>query len=93
MLRDDESEKSGSDKEREVKEYINVGLHSPFGWIGDIKERTGYTHEYILWGQAWILFLLEEADRSRTIDKNKLKSEENTEVHVSSIAELKALRK
>ncbi|MDR1644222.1 MAG: hypothetical protein LBS05_00130 [Tannerellaceae bacterium] len=38
------------------------GLHSPFGLIGQIKERTGYSHRYILWGQPWALFLLESAD-------------------------------
>jgi hypothetical protein len=41
------------------------GLHSPFGIIGGIKERTGYTTEYILWGQAWALFLMEAADAPR----------------------------
>jgi hypothetical protein len=38
------------------------GLHSPFGLIGQIKEKTGYSHEYVLWGQPWVLFLLEGAD-------------------------------
>lgn len=39
-----------------------AGLHSPFGLIGQIKEKTGYSHHYILWGQPWILFLMESAD-------------------------------
>jgi len=30
--------------------------------IGQIRERTGYTLDYILWGQPWIIFLLEAAD-------------------------------
>lgn len=45
------------------------GLHSPFGIIGNIKERTGYQHKYILWGQPWSLFLMEMADAPRYTDK------------------------
>lgn len=35
--------------------------------IGQLKEKFGYTHQYILWGQAWILFLLEMADAPRYV--------------------------
>ncbi|MDR3057762.1 MAG: hypothetical protein LBU84_06435 [Prevotella sp.] len=45
------------------------GLHSPFGVIGQIKEKTGYSHEYILWGQPWVMFLIEATDQPRYIDK------------------------
>jgi len=37
--------------------------------IGQIKEKTGYSHEYILWGQPWIMFLIESADQPRYMDK------------------------
>lgn len=35
--------------------------------IGQLKEKFGYTHKYILWGQAWVLFLLEMADAPRYV--------------------------
>ena len=65
---DDESEDYGSDGKRELKGYTD-GLHSPFGVIGQIKEKTGYSHEYILWGQPWIMFLIESADQPRYMDR------------------------
>ena len=67
---DDESEEpddeSGADEKRELKGYTD-GLHSPFGTIGQIRERTGYTLDYILWGEPWINFILEAADAPRYI--------------------------
>lgn len=44
-----------------------AGLHSPFGIIGQLKEKFGYTRHYILWGQAWAIFLLEMADAPRYV--------------------------
>jgi hypothetical protein len=41
------------------------GLHSPWGTIGRIKSERGYTHEYVLWGEAWINLLMETADAPR----------------------------
>lgn len=42
-----------------------IGLHSPFGLLGQIKRERGYTHEYLLWGESWINILLEGADQPR----------------------------
>lgn len=44
-----------------------AGQYSPFGIIGQLKEKFGYTHDYILWGQAWVIFLLEIADAPRYV--------------------------
>lgn len=30
--------------------------------MGQIRERTGHTREHILWGEPWILLLMEAAD-------------------------------
>ncbi len=38
------------------------GLHSPFGLIGQLKEKRGITHEQFLWSQPWSMYLLEMAD-------------------------------
>jgi len=43
------------------------GLHSPFGILGQIKDKRGYTHEQILWGQPWAILLLEMADAPRYV--------------------------
>lgn len=45
------------------------GQHSPFGLIGQIKEKTGYTHDYILWGVSWLVFLMEMADAPKYVKK------------------------
>lgn len=63
---DDDGEENGSEKEGELRGYT-AGLYSPFGRIGQIKRDCGYTHEYILWGQPWVLFILEMADQARYV--------------------------
>jgi hypothetical protein len=63
---DDEGEDSGAKGKGELKGYMD-GLHSPFGLIGQIKEKTGYSHEYVLWGQPWALLLMEAADAPRYV--------------------------
>lgn len=65
---DDEQEESGSRGERGVKGRMD-GLHSPWGLIGQIKAERGYTHEYVLWGEAWINILMERADAPRYTKK------------------------
>lgn len=42
-----------------------VGLHSPFGTIGNIKKEYGYTLEYVLWGESWINLLMQQSDSPR----------------------------
>lgn len=63
---DDESEGYGSTGSGELTGYTE-GLHSPFGFIGQIKEKRGYTHNYILWGEPWAIFLMEMADAPRYV--------------------------
>jgi cytochrome c-type biogenesis protein CcmH/NrfF len=33
--------------------------------IGSIKEKTGCSQDYILWGQPWVIFLMEAADAAK----------------------------
>ena len=42
-----------------------VGLHSPFGTIGNIKREFGYTLDYVLWGESWINLLMQQSDAPR----------------------------
>jgi hypothetical protein len=63
---DDESEESGSSDTGELKGYMD-GLHSPFGIIGQIREKTGYSLDYILWAEPWITFIIESADAPRYV--------------------------
>lgn len=52
-----------------------VGLHSPFGTIGNIKREYGYSIEYVLWGEPWISFLMQQSDAPRlSKQKNKGKT-------------------
>lgn len=65
-LEDDESEEFGAGDKGELKGYTE-GLHSPFGAIGQIREKTGYTLEYILWAEPWVNFILDSADAPRYV--------------------------
>lgn len=49
-----------------------VGLHSPWGTIGNIKRERGYTHDYVLWGESWINLLMESADAPRYSKKQHI---------------------
>jgi len=49
-----------------------VGLHSPFGLFGQIKDKRGYTHSQLMWGQSWLMYILEFADQPRHIKKSKV---------------------
>lgn len=42
-----------------------VGLHSPFGTIGNIKREFGYTLKYVLWEESWINLLMQQSDAPR----------------------------
>jgi len=35
--------------------------------IGQIKQSYGYSHDEVLWGQPWSLFVLESADAPRYV--------------------------
>lgn len=65
-LEDDESEEFGARDKGELKGYTE-GLHSPFGTIGQIREKTGYTLDYILWAEPWVNFILDSADAPRYV--------------------------
>lgn len=67
---DDESEEFGSTGKGELKGYTE-GLHSPFGIIGQIREKTGYTLDYILWAEPWVNFILDSADAPRFVKGNR----------------------
>jgi len=43
------------------------GLHSPFGVLGQLKEKRGLTHDQIMWSQPWAMLLLEMADEPRYV--------------------------
>jgi hypothetical protein len=53
--------------------------------LGQIKEKYGYSHEYILWSLPWLQFQLEMADAPRYV------REEEQAVVISSAKEASAL--
>jgi hypothetical protein len=55
-----------------------VGLNSPFGLIGQIKEKRGYTHRQVMWGQPWLMFVLEMADQPRYVKKSIVPTFDNS---------------
>jgi len=66
----DDDEELGSKAKEESKGYMD-GLHSPFGILGDIKTKRGYTHHQIMWSQPWAMYLLEMADEPRYVKGDK----------------------
>ena len=67
-----------------------VGLHSPFGLLGQIKDNRKISQEELMWGQPWLLYVLEMADQLRW-DPNA-KNEDNIPVVDSADAVREALK-
>lgn len=42
-----------------------VGLNSPWGVFGAIKDKRGWTMEQVLWQEPWQNIVLELADQAR----------------------------
>lgn len=55
------------------------GLHSPWGIIGQIKEKRGYTHDDVLWGTSWLNILMETSDAPRYVKGRKIPVVETAE--------------
>ena len=53
------------------------GSHSLFGIIWSIQKETGWTHEYILWGESWFNIQMKLADAPRMINGNRKKTIES----------------
>ena len=68
-----------------------VGLHSPFGLIGQIKDNRGISHEEVMWGQPWLLYILEMTDQLRW--DPDAKTEENVTIVDSAEEALAALNR
>jgi hypothetical protein len=41
------------------------GSHSLFGLIWSIQKETGWSHNYILWGESWMMLQLKLTDSPR----------------------------
>lgn len=42
-----------------------IGLNSPWGLFGAIKDKRGWTMEQVLWAEPWQSLVLELADQAR----------------------------
>lgn len=63
------------------------GSHSLFGIIWSIQKETGWTHEYILWGESWFNIQMKLADAPRMITgsrKKTIESEDELEEFLNS---------
>jgi hypothetical protein len=68
---DDETE-SGSDEDGSLKGRWD-GLHSPFGFIWSIQEKTGWTDEQILWNYSLANLRAKLADAPHYTTKPEIK--------------------
>ena len=55
----------------ELKNNTMEGSHSLFGLIWSIQKETGWSHDYILWGESWLTLQLKLADSPRVKKKEK----------------------
>ena len=63
------------------------GSHSLFGIIWSIQKETGWTHDYILWGESWFNIQMKLADAPRMINgnlKKTIESEDELEEFLNS---------
>jgi len=47
--------------------------------IWSIQEKTGWTHEYILWKESWFNLQIKMADAPRTVRGSKTKEVESSD--------------
>ena len=67
-------------KEGELKGYFESS-HSPFGFVWQIAEATGWTVDYILWGVNYQTLLMMLADAPRYIDAEQASVIKNKETN------------
>ena len=69
---DDESDIADEYESGRKGELTNTmqGSHSLFGLIWSLQKETGWSHEYILWGESWMMLQLKLADSPRMVKKN-----------------------
>ena len=66
----DELEELGADDEKELTNNYESS-HSLFGIIWSIQKETGWTHDYILWGESWFNIQMKLADAPRMTSGSK----------------------
>lgn len=72
---DDESENSGSGG-KELKSSTEHS-HSLFGIIWSIQRETGWSQDYILWGESWLNLQMKLSDAPRMVSGDKAKEFED----------------
>lgn len=55
------------------------GSHSLFGIIWSIQKETGWSHNYLLWGESWFNIQMKLADAPRMKSGGKAKRIEDEE--------------
>jgi hypothetical protein len=54
-------------------------LHSLWGTLWGLQEKTGWSHDYILWEESWINIQMKLADAPRISTKKRKKAIETEE--------------
>jgi hypothetical protein len=55
------------------------GSHSLFGIIWSIQKETGWSHDYVLWGESWFNLQMKLSDAPRLVKGDRAKRIENDE--------------
>ena len=74
---DDDADEFGSEIKGELKSHME-GSHSLFGIIWSIQKETGWSHDYVMWGESWFNIQMKLADAPR-LEKEKKKIIEDSE--------------
>jgi hypothetical protein len=56
------------------------GSHSLWGIIWSIQKETGWTHQYVLWGETWFNLQMKLGDAPRMVRARKDKIEDDNEL-------------
>ena len=62
---EDDADADGARGEGELTTAVD-GLHSPFGVIGKLRLERKLSLKEVLWGDPWMLLILEQSDQPRT---------------------------
>lgn len=83
---DDDADEFGSGIAEESKSHME-GSHSLWGIIWSIQKETGWTQQYVLWGESWMNIQMKIADAPRMVSGSKVRGFSTDEELIKFLSE------